>query len=152
MVHHWHSLVCGGSGGVSARGVHVLVATGRSEGGTQHVLEELGLEPDDPSALPSSAADNIVRSRTYDVSISYDKYYQCARVWLYGYSEDRQPLTSGPGHAVDGHPASGASEVVYVNCLDPCGLLPKSVVRQTVPERCKMIATLRGCCAEASHR
>ena len=65
---------------------------------------------------------------------------------------DRQPLTSGPGHAVDGHPASGASEVVYVNCLDPCGLLPKSVVRQTVPERCKMIATLRGCCAEASHR
>ena len=57
-------------------------------------LEELGLEPDDPSALPSSAADNIVRSRTYDVSISYDKYYQCARVWLYGYSEDRQPLTS----------------------------------------------------------
>ena len=29
----------------------------------------------------------------YDVSISYDKYYQCARVWLYGYSEARQPLT-----------------------------------------------------------
>ena len=22
------------------------------------------------------------------------RYYQCARVWLYGYSEDRQPLTS----------------------------------------------------------
>ena len=57
-------------------------------------LEELGLEPDDPSALPSSAADNIVRSRTYDVTISYDKYYQCARIWLYGYSEERQPLTS----------------------------------------------------------
>ena len=30
---------------------------------------------------------------TYDVSISYDKYYQCAHVWLYGYSESRQPLT-----------------------------------------------------------
>jgi len=27
------------------------------------------------------------------VSISYDKYYQCGRVWLYGYSESRQPLT-----------------------------------------------------------
>merc|ERR1719473_1055425 len=57
-------------------------------------LEEMGLEPDDPSALPPSATDNIVRSRTYDVSLTYDKYYQCARVWLYGYSEDRQPLTS----------------------------------------------------------
>lgn len=56
--------------------------------------EELGLEPDDPCALPTSAADNIVRSRTYDVSISYDKYYQCGRIWLYGYSEERQPLTS----------------------------------------------------------
>ena len=30
---------------------------------------------------------------SYDVSISYDKYYQCARVWLYGYSESRQPLS-----------------------------------------------------------
>ena len=27
------------------------------------------------------------------MSISYDKYYQCAHVWLYGYSESRQPLT-----------------------------------------------------------
>ena len=35
-----------------------------------------------------------MRSRTYDVSLTYDKYYQCARVWLYGYSEARQPLTS----------------------------------------------------------
>lgn len=36
---------------------------------------------------------NIVKTRTYDVSITYDKYYQCARVWLYGYSESRQPLS-----------------------------------------------------------
>jgi len=58
-------------------------------------LEELGVEPEDPSALPSSTAgSNIVRTRTYDVSLTYDKYYQCARVWLYGYSEARQPLTS----------------------------------------------------------
>ena len=50
---------------------------------------------DDPSALPASAAaGNIVRTRTYDVSLTYDKYYQCARVWLYGYTEARLPLTS----------------------------------------------------------
>ena len=52
------------------------------------------VEEEDPSALPSSAAANIVRTRTYDVSLTYDKYYQCARVWLYGYSEARLPLTS----------------------------------------------------------
>ena len=35
-----------------------------------------------------------MRTRTYDVSLTYDKYYQCARVWLYGYTEARLPLTS----------------------------------------------------------
>ncbi|KAJ1628050.1 hypothetical protein T492DRAFT_1020790 [Pavlovales sp. CCMP2436] len=38
------------------------------------------------------SADNIVRTRTYDISITYDKYYRCPRVWLYGYTEARQPL------------------------------------------------------------
>ncbi|KAI4320080.1 hypothetical protein MLD38_033596 [Melastoma candidum] len=37
-------------------------------------------EPDD---------DNILRTRTYDVSITYDKYYQTPRVWLTGYDESR---------------------------------------------------------------
>jgi len=56
--------------------------------------EEFAVEADDPSSLPPEAGGgNILRTRTYDVSITYDKYYQCARVWLYGYSEDRQPLT-----------------------------------------------------------
>jgi len=48
------------------------------------------IEADDPSA---AGGDYIVRTRTYDLSITYDKYYQCARVWLYGYDESRQPLT-----------------------------------------------------------
>jgi ubiquitin-like-conjugating enzyme ATG3 len=37
--------------------------------------------------------DAFVRSRTYDLSITYDKYYQTPRLWLFGYSEDGQPLT-----------------------------------------------------------
>ena len=45
------------------------------------------------ASSPSVGGTWQVRTRTYDVSISYDKYYQCARVWLYGYSESRQPLT-----------------------------------------------------------
>ncbi|GFZ15174.1 autophagy 3 [Actinidia rufa] len=40
-------------------------------------------EPDD---------DNILRTRTYDVSIMYDKYYQTPRVWLTGYDESRMLL------------------------------------------------------------
>ncbi|XP_074579452.1 autophagy-related protein 3-like [Curcuma longa] len=36
--------------------------------------------------------DNILRTRTYDISITYDKYYQTPRVWLTGYDESRAPL------------------------------------------------------------
>jgi len=61
---------------------------------SEAALEEMVAEDEeDEGALLVSATDNIVRTRTYDVSISYDKYYQCGRVWLYGYSEIRQPLT-----------------------------------------------------------
>jgi len=83
-------------------GVGALSVGGSSGGGgsaAEASLEEAGaVEADDPSALDAddfelAGDDAIVRSRTYDVSISYDKYYQCARVWLYGYSENRQPLT-----------------------------------------------------------
>jgi len=37
--------------------------------------------------------DNILKTRTYDLSITYDKYYQTPRVWLFGYDEHRNPLT-----------------------------------------------------------
>jgi len=35
---------------------------------------------------------NVVRTRTYDISITYDQYHQTPRVWLFGYDENRQPL------------------------------------------------------------
>ncbi|KAJ1920664.1 E2-like enzyme [Mycoemilia scoparia] len=37
--------------------------------------------------------DKILKTRTYDLSITYDKYYQTPRVWLYGYDENGRPLT-----------------------------------------------------------
>lgn len=53
----------------------------------------------DPATLPSTYFvahepddDNILRTRTYDVSITYDKYYQTPRVWLTGYDESRMLL------------------------------------------------------------
>ena len=55
-----------------------------------------GDEEDDDAALPYLVArepeDNILRTRTYDVSVSYDKYYQTPRIWLSGYDERRMPL------------------------------------------------------------
>ena len=46
--------------------------------------------------------------------------------------------------------AGAATEVSYAQCLDPCGSIPKSVVKITVPERALYIARLRGCMAKPS--
>mmetsp|Transcript_2237 Transcript_2237/g.4908 ORF Transcript_2237/g.4908 Transcript_2237/m.4908 type:complete len:585 (+) Transcript_2237:268-2022(+) len=61
------------------------------------------LVDDDAAAGPAASAPsassetttNIVKTRTYDLSITYDKYYQVPRVWMVGRNEDDQPLTSG---------------------------------------------------------
>lgn len=43
----------------------------------------------------NSNDDNILKVRTYDLSITYDKYYQTPRIWLMGYADDgsSRPLT-----------------------------------------------------------
>lgn len=57
------------------------------------------LEEDDEcvaKATTSSTSEeqpDIVHTRTYDLHITYDKYYQTPRLWLLGYNEKRQPLT-----------------------------------------------------------
>jgi ubiquitin-like-conjugating enzyme ATG3 len=66
--------------------------------------EEDNLVQDDEAALapaagylvasePDDADDAILRTRTYDLSITYDKYYQTPRVWLFGYDERNAPLS-----------------------------------------------------------
>lgn len=37
--------------------------------------------------------DSVVHTRTYDLHITYDKYYQTPRLWFVGYDENRKPLT-----------------------------------------------------------
>ncbi|KAJ3842207.1 putative E2-like enzyme [Lentinula raphanica] len=50
-----------------------------------------------PNVIDSSqvevATGNLLQVRTYDVMITYDKYYQTPRIWLLGYDENRTPLT-----------------------------------------------------------
>jgi len=67
-------------------------------------MEEEGLEGDEDEATAKAAvitvADvgvakgNLLQVRTYDVMITYDKYYQTPRVWLLGYDENGTPLTT----------------------------------------------------------
>mmetsp|Transcript_20099 Transcript_20099/g.33190 ORF Transcript_20099/g.33190 Transcript_20099/m.33190 type:complete len:306 (-) Transcript_20099:45-962(-) len=50
-------------------------------------LADQGAEP------KSNQDDGLVKMRTYDLSMTYDKYYQTPRVWLYGYNEQQIPLS-----------------------------------------------------------
>jgi len=66
-------------------------------------MEEAGIEEEDDAAVvapPTNTAagattsgsdtrGNLLSVRTYDVIITYDKYYQTPRVWLLGYDEVR---------------------------------------------------------------
>lgn len=57
---------------------------------------------DDPAvvsepAKPKKAAsddETFVRTRTYDLNITYDNYYRTPRLWLFGYNKDKQPLNN----------------------------------------------------------
>lgn len=42
------------------------------------------------------ANDNLLQVRTYDVMITYDKYYQTPRIWLLGYDEVRYAVSLFP--------------------------------------------------------
>jgi len=96
-------------------------ASGTNGGGSSGGIDEYDdiddyedddvLVDDDATALPAAANNNtanttnnntntnsvssaIVKTRTYDLSITYDKYYQVPRVWMVGRDESDQPLTS----------------------------------------------------------
>ncbi|KAI9498655.1 autophagocytosis associated protein [Zychaea mexicana] len=58
------------------------------------IEDDLVVEEDDPAIAqgPQDDAkpgdnDKILQVRTYDVFITYDKYYQTPRMWLFGYDE-----------------------------------------------------------------
>merc|ERR1712167_394728 len=70
----------------------------------------------------------LVRTRTYDLSITYDKYYQTPRLWLFGYNEGGEPLRPEQVYedvlseyisktvTVDPHPLTGTPTV----SIHPC--------------------------------
>ncbi|KAK6030484.1 autophagocytosis associated protein [Ostertagia ostertagi] len=59
-------------------------------------VESGGLEDIDPNRYVSPQTVTVAeveRPRTYDLHITYDKYYQVPRLFLMGYDENRKPLT-----------------------------------------------------------
>jgi len=47
-----------------------------------------------PAAVELDEDDHIVKVRTYDLSITYDKYYQTPRIWMSGKTASGDPLTA----------------------------------------------------------
>ncbi|KAL4656841.1 ubiquitin-like-conjugating enzyme ATG3 [Arapaima gigas] len=91
------------SGGLVSRFRFYVNATSRI---ACKAYEESGLLETDEATLDTSKVlevskskaepggdDAILQTRTYDLYITYDKYYQTPRLWLFGYDEDRQPLS-----------------------------------------------------------
>jgi len=101
-------------------------------------------EPDDPATLipKKEDMDMILRTRTYDISITYDKYYQTPKVWLFGYDENRQPLPPkevfmdiSQDHAkktvtIDTHPHQQIS-CAFIHPCKHSSVMKKIVARQT---------------------
>mmetsp|Transcript_94191 Transcript_94191/g.288140 ORF Transcript_94191/g.288140 Transcript_94191/m.288140 type:complete len:334 (-) Transcript_94191:90-1091(-) len=88
--------------------------------------------------------ERVVRTRTYDLSITYDKYYQTPRLWLFGYDEHGKPLKPElvfedvlseyveKTVTVDPHPLTGTPTV----SIHPCkhSLVMKKVVQDWIEQ------------------
>ncbi|KXZ48496.1 hypothetical protein GPECTOR_27g666 [Gonium pectorale] len=100
------SAAAGGSGaeragkGEAGSSAGDAAAGGRADADIPDITDLELDEGDDEAAAPSGRPylraeepdDNIVRTRTYDLHITYDQYYQVPRFWLVGFDESRKPL------------------------------------------------------------
>jgi ubiquitin-like-conjugating enzyme ATG3 len=92
------------------------------------------------AAWNTSGGGGVLKSRAYDISITYDKYYQTPRVWLFGYNENRQPLSAqeifgdvSADHAnktvtLDPHPHLGVP-FAYIHPCRHAAVMKKFVAR-----------------------
>lgn len=114
------------------------------------------LAEEDPAAQSAEAAkspgyfvadapdEHVIKIRTYDLSITYDKYYQTPRLWLFGYDENGVPLKPELVYedvlseyvaktvTVDPHPLTGTPTV----SIHPCkhALVMKKVVQDWIKD------------------
>ncbi|CDI79544.1 autophagocytosis associated protein, putative [Eimeria praecox] len=106
------------------------------EASTGDGISSLPEPADDPACAESSTSyfvrqapdADVLSVRTYDLSITYDKYFQTPRLWLFGYNESGTPLTpaeifediltdyAAKTVTVDPHPCTG----VPTASIHPC--------------------------------
>jgi len=55
-------------------------------------FDDQNLQAEDPAAL-GAEDDNVLKTRTYDIYITYDQFHQTPKVYLQGYGEDGQILS-----------------------------------------------------------
>jgi ubiquitin-like-conjugating enzyme ATG3 len=53
----------------------------------------VAVAPKSEDKKDEAAGGEIVATRTYDLNITYDKFYQTPRLWLFGYDEKKKALT-----------------------------------------------------------
>merc|ERR1712100_514403 len=106
--------------------------------------DEATIAPEPAYVTASEPDDTIVHTRTYDLTITYDKYYQTPRLWLFGYNEDGEPLRPEQVYedvlseyvsktvTVDPHPLTGIPTV----SIHPCkhAQVMKKVVQDWVDQ------------------
>lgn len=51
------------------------------------------LPPQDVAPPTKQEEVGILRTRTYDLNITYDNFYRTPRLWLFGYDERQRPLS-----------------------------------------------------------
>ena len=103
--------------------------------------EEKKEKRNDECGNSSEEGNKVVKTRTYDLSITYDHYYRTPRAWLYGYDQHMKPLTpqqifediSG-SHAhktvtMDAHPHLGIQEA-YIHPCKHADVMKKMIERQ----------------------
>ncbi|EIW62633.1 uncharacterized protein TRAVEDRAFT_26292 [Trametes versicolor FP-101664 SS1] len=88
-----------------------------------------------------AAKGNLLQVRTYDVMITYDKYYQTPRIWLIGYDENGTPLTPpqifqdvSADHAfktvtIEAFPHSGSLQAASVHPCKHASVMKKVIER-----------------------
>jgi len=80
----------------------------------------------------SSSSRLIKRTRTYDLYITYDQYYQVPRLWLVGFDEAKQPLT--PQQVLQDVSEEHARKTIT---LDPHPHPPSQPSRCTLSRNCQ---------------
>ncbi|KAI5478313.1 autophagy-related protein 3 [Pseudohyphozyma bogoriensis] len=86
--------------------------------------DEAALKPVQP-VVTEAGGDNLLQVRTYDCSITYDKYYQTPRMWLLGYDEHKSPLP--PASALEDVSADHAQKTVTIEPFPHSSLSMASV-------------------------